>query len=329
MFPRRIPVLLLLLAFCLAVPAQRDSSNPTTQLKIQIFYDEDGHPAGKMLNVQLQNAAENYLNQAFTDDLGTVEFRVASGDFRVTITGSEIQSYTSGTFTIFRETVHNEQFQVKRKHKADEQAPKGAGQTVSASDLSVPDGAKREYNRGMDSLNDGKMDDAHRHFDNAIRSYPTYARAYNGLGVVYMRTGKKDDGRKAFEAAVKNDDHLALALVNLARLDISEGNYPRAEGYLDRALSAEPENLDALALATLAEFMVGRMDSVIDNAHRVHAQAHGQYAIVHLLAARALHKKNLDNQSIAEYKLFLEESPASPNAARARTELEALQKKTP
>jgi tetratricopeptide (TPR) repeat protein len=144
-----------------------------------------------------------------------------------------------------------------------------------------------------------------------------------------MRTGKKDEGRKAFESAVKNDDHLALAFVNLARLDISDGNYKRADQNLDRALSADPENLDALALATLAEFMVGRMESVVDNARRVHAQIHPQYAIVHLLAARALHKQNLDKESAAEYKLFLEESPTSPNAPRARTELEALQKKTP
>jgi outer membrane protein assembly factor BamD (BamD/ComL family) len=52
---------------------------------------------------------------------------------------------------------------------------------------------------------------------------------------------------------------------------------------------------------------------------------HEKFAMAHLVAAQAYTKKDRLDQAAEEYKLFLKESPDSPNAASARATLQSIQ----
>ena len=67
----------------------------------------------------------------------------------------------------------------------------------------------------------------------------------------------------------------------------------------------------------------------MSTAHRLHLLEHAQYTLVHLIAARALENLKRLDEAAAEYRLYLQESPAGPAAASAQARLQALQNQIP
>ena len=59
------------------------------------------------------------------------------------------------------------------------------------------------------------------------------------------------------------------------------------------------------------------------------AGEHGEFTLVHLIAARALETLKRPTEAAAEYQLYLQESPTGPAAGRARAGLQALQSQLP
>ena len=178
----------------------------------------------------------------------------------------------------------------------------------------------------MHAMNETKWDDADKHFSKAIDQYPNYAAAWNARGVVFMRSQKAPDAHSAFEKAIAADSQFSSAYVNLAKLLILEKKNAEAETLLGKAISLNPRDPNALAVLANLDLTTGRLDEAIANAQRVHTLPHGDLAVAHLIAGMALQRKQMYPDAATEYKLFLEESPNSPNAGRIRAQLQVMEK---
>ena len=64
---------------------------------------------------------------------------------------------------------------------------------VSAVDLSAPKPAVKAFEKVLKSWDKGKLREAELAFKNAILLYPSFASAYNNLGVVFLHEGRRDD----------------------------------------------------------------------------------------------------------------------------------------
>ena len=195
--------------------------------------------------------------------------------------------------------------------------------TVSAVDLGIPARARKEFDKANARLAKQDFEQALRNLNKAIAIHPTYALAYNNLGVIYARLGNAERAREALQRAISFNDHLALAYLNLGRIDIAAGDFSSAENALSRASVFDRTDPVTYLLLAYVEFMDRRWDEAVATSRKAHTfEQHD--AFVHRVAARAFEQKNQPAQASEELEQFLEEEPIGPHADAARKELEML-----
>ena len=189
----------------------------------------------------------------------------------------------------------------------------------------IPEKARKELEAGMRAIEANSLAEAQAHLEKAIADYPQYARAYNALGVVYMRTGQGDKGKAAFEKAVAIDNNFVEALNNLAKIRIREKNLADAEDLSRRATLAAPQNAEAFTLLATVLFAEEHYEEAAATAEKVHSFAdHQPFAVAHFIAAQSYERLHKDAEAMAEYTIFLKEAPENPQAAQARAALKRL-----
>ena len=77
-----------------------------------------------------------------------------------------------------------------------------AAVTVQAQDR---DAAKEQVEFGIKVAQNGLWREALYRWERAVQLDPTYAEAWNNLGVAYEHAGRFEDARKAYETAIKLD----------------------------------------------------------------------------------------------------------------------------
>jgi lipopolysaccharide biosynthesis regulator YciM len=311
---------LIVLAMVIACPAQRAALDARqVVLRLMITIDNDSTKAANV-TVELMDAVGmgSAMDQKVTDNDGRVEFRTLSGVHRIRITGSEVKPYDD-SFEISRsESVHVERIRLHSVSGQPPRPPPGAGAMIPAVRLRIPAAARKSYEKGMEAMNRQRWQESREFFLTAIREYPQYDMAYNGLGAVQMQTNDVEAARQSFARALELNPDFAGANRNLARIFMSEHKSNLALPLLRRSLATEPENVWALANAANSEFLLKDYDSAILDAHKAHTLPHEAFAIVHIVAARALEAKQKPDEAVAEYRLYLSEEPNGPNAARAK-----------
>jgi tetratricopeptide (TPR) repeat protein len=325
---RYLTALLILLAFANQINAQISRGGDaasTGNVRVRIVYPNE-RPAGKQLRVRLMNGAGGEtVADYFTTDNGAVEFNgVPVGVYHIVVSGEGIEEADSGQFEVDRRKVSQSIFITVHAVNANHGA-QGA-QSVAAVDLSVPDDARKEFDKATKAMADQDWASAQQRLSHAIELYPQYALAYSNLGLVYARLKDPVHEREALEKAIKLDDHMVPASVNLAKLCFREGDSVRAESLLEAAVRGDPSNAEALALLAQAQLLNKQFDAAITSARAVHAMPHANFAVVHYIAARALERENRPQDAIVELQVFLKEEPSGARADQVRKEMAQLQK---
>jgi tetratricopeptide (TPR) repeat protein len=131
------------------------------------------------------------------------------------------------------------------------------------------------------------------HWEDAIGAYqrvvsidPTYAAAWNNLGLLLHRMGRHDEAGTAYAAALKQDPHCCEAAYNLGSLHEDQGAIEDAIGDYRTALELSPD-----------------------------------YADAHFNLAGALARSGRDGEAIKHWQRYLELDSGSPWARIARAHL--------
>ncbi len=94
-------------------------------------------------------------------------------------------------------------------------------------------------NRAAEHLVRGAIDDAYAHAREAVMQDPTYAGAYNTLGVVYQRRGLAAAAERAYREAVARDERHKPALQNVAQLLLQQERAAEALLFQQRLAAIE------------------------------------------------------------------------------------------
>jgi len=119
---------------------------------------------------------------------------------------------------------------------------------------------------------------------------PTYAAAWNNLGLLLHRMGRYDEANDAYLAALKQDPHCCEAAYNLGSLHEDRGAVDDAIADYRRALELSPD-----------------------------------YADAHFNLAGALARDGRDGEAIKHWQRYLELDSGSPWARIARAHLEVVE----
>ena len=191
--------------------------------------------------------------------------------------------------------------------------------TLSVADLSIPSDARKEFDKGTESMEKKKWTEAKDHFSRAISIYSKYSIAYSNLGMTYLKLGQGAAAVESFQNALRYDENIGQANLYLGQFYYDNKDYKQAEPCLQRAQIM-------LALAN-SQMQNGETDAALASARKVHSLPdHQKFAIAHLIAAEILSNRG-DNQNVVEeYRQFLKEAPSSPLVPRVK---DALAKLTP
>jgi Tfp pilus assembly protein PilF len=317
-----------------AIPAHAQiAANPQNRsantLRVDVAFVTGGQ-VGSGVRVQLLQglASAAPLEVEMTNSSGSAEFpNLPPGDYRIEVSGHGIETTQSGIVHIQDGQVFESQLVAVRKAEdPNSGAPKGVlGNTVTVAELNVPNEASQELARGDAEMRRNNWKKAVEHFNKAVSIYPQYASAYYNLSVAYFRLGKSDAQRDALQKALRINDGFVPALVSLAHLEVAEHKPDQARILLDKAVSADPTNIEALALRVRVDFLQGQDQQAIADAQKVHEMPHSGYANVHYTAAASYQRLNQIPQMLAQLQLFLQEDPKNPRADYVRQTIKELQ----
>ncbi len=329
----RRPTILLLLLLGLAASSfaqQRPGMQGPSgaDVRVQVTFTDD-HPVNIQLKVELTSSSEIQVNTTFTDDNGLAVFPgVQPGNYRIRVTGMGVREAVGRVFNISRgQGAYFEYIRVERDgENAVTQTSSEA--MIPAADLNVPSKARKEYEKGGQAMEAKNWEEARARFERAISLYPQYAAANNDLGVVFMNTGQPDRGREAFEKAIALNTHYARAHRNLGLLFFQEKKYVEAGASFEKALATEPMDAQSLTMLAQVQLLLHKPDEAAATARRAHEVPHEQFVVCHLIAARAYELLNKETDAMAEYTIFLRESPQNPSAPKVQAALDALRART-
>ena len=267
------------------------------------------------------------MAEGYTDTSGIASFSgLNAGTYHIVVTGQGYEDTDGGTVQLDGQRASDTVFvRVRPAAKGAAGLPGSAKDaTVDVSRLKVPKKALQEFDKGNGFLTQQQWAKAAEHFRKAIVIDPDFVDAYNNLGVAYARMNDRESEREALDRALKLNSHSVQALVNRARLALQEKD-PSAESLLMRATAVEPRNPEILMLLAKVQLFSGEFKAAVETAQRIHLLPHGQFAISHYLAARALESLNRPNDAKAELGLFLQEESKGPRADAARKEIGLLE----
>ena len=147
----------------------------------------------------------------------------------------------------------------------------------------------------------------------ARRIDPSDAGAYNNLGVFYFRKGLTEEAILAFSRALALDERMGVARRNLEIAYGESGILERRLQELEERLRTNPDDLEALVQAGIAEKTAGRLE----RAHSLFQRAidkDPESSVLHFLLAEALYNRGLHEDAMRSVRRSIELNPENPDA---------------
>jgi tetratricopeptide (TPR) repeat protein len=323
---RRVPVLLTLFVVpCIYAQSRLDSFD-RTGIRVRVI-SSDGHSCDFQANVSLMSISGAHVAQDLTNAECEVYFgNVAAGSYHVAVSGTGIEQSDSRTFDVDSTGHQDVEVNIKHAERVNQSGPTGpASPLVAAVDLSIPERARKEFDKANQFVTKGNWQKAIERLNKAIAIYPQYAQAYNNLGVAYGHLGDRVRNTEALQKAIRLNDHFAPAYLNLARLAIVDRDFPQAEVLLNKATAIDPGDAQILGALANMELLNHHYEQALATCRRAHSTARGVHAVVHYVAARIFEQENRPLDALAELRVFLSEEQSGPRADAARKEIVALQ----
>jgi tetratricopeptide (TPR) repeat protein len=203
---------------------------------------------------------------------------------------------------------------------------RGSGATVSATFLSIPDRAMREYEEAQRCLARREPNCASARLLRAVEMAPQFVAAWNQLGVMAYQAQRYSEAEAKFRRALDADPEGFEPLVNLGGVLLNLERPREALGYNQRAVTRRPNNALANSQLGLTYFDLDDPDLAekylkaaiqLDPAHFSHPQ---------LTLAQIYLRRGDRASALGQLRGFLGQHPDSPQAAAVRKEIAELQR---
>jgi tetratricopeptide (TPR) repeat protein len=202
----------------------------------------------------------------------------------------------------------------------------GPGGVISARELSIPEGARNEFSKGLEFLNERKdPGQGIIHFQNAIANFPSYYEAYFLLGMAHLQTNSPSEGQTALRKAIELNPKFLEPYYPLADLLVRQKQYEEAERLLLQALAQDKQDWRWPFELAFAYAKHGQWDKAMEYGQMASAQPNAP-SKVHLLMADLYSNTGNASKAIAELEEFEKIDPHSSHIPRVQQVLGELRK---
>jgi tetratricopeptide (TPR) repeat protein len=190
--------------------------------------------------------------------------------------------------------------------------------TVSAVELSVPEGAKKEFFKAKQLLGHQDVKGAMERLNKAVSLAPQFAAAWNAMGTISFLKKQYPQAENYFREALKQEPDSYPPLVNLGGTLFSMNRLEEALQYNLTAVKARPT--DPLAQSQLGSnyFFLGKMEMAETHLKTAKRLDPNHFSYPQLLLAEIFVRKNQLPAALAEMEDFLRRNPDSDWAPRVR-----------
>lgn len=333
---RASSLFLLWLTFCLEVPsslqAQRSGGRPNSNggvIDVQVRY-ANGAPGPSGVHVRLEAAEGGPAGDCQTVPGGKCQFTLSSsGVYMVRMSERGYQEVTvrvelignsRGYATLELKPIPGE---VPAETLA--AASQGDSDLVSATDLSVPENARQEFEKGQSTLKENKLGDAIAHLRKAIKLYDSFPQAYTLLGTAYLGQQNWKEAQSALQKAIKLDAKFPDAYLELGAVFNQTQEYSQAETALLRGLELKPDAAGGHYELAKTYWALGRWQEAAPHA-RTAAAGMPNLAPAHVLLGNIMLRENNAPGALKEYQEYLRLDPNGTMASGTREMVGKIQK---
>ena len=198
------------------------------------------------------------------------------------------------------------------------------GSSISATSLLVPNGARKEFEKGDKEARNNHPDLATQHLEKAVAQYDKYAAAWNQLGKLYAANGEIEKSRNSFEKAIAADPHYISPYLGLADLELKNQEFEPAVQTAGRALELDPSIGVAHFIQAVGNFKLNRLDAAEKSAQMTEKGPHQNLPDLHVLHAQILLQKQDYSNAAAQMRAYLKEFPDGRFAEQIKKGLEQI-----
>jgi tetratricopeptide (TPR) repeat protein len=185
--------------------------------------------------------------------------------------------------------------------------------------------AQEAYAKGTQAMREGKLDEAQKYLDKAVKLAPSHPDVLYAQGMLFMRQSKWGSAEEVFQKSNQIEPNQARVLAALGMTFCNGRKYEQAIPLLEKSMQLEPTSgwETSLALAK-AYYYHGQYDQALKMAEQAHGAARTPVSQVELLLAQCLTAEGRYEDSAKVLREFLSGNPPAAEAATAQRWLENL-----
>lgn len=199
------------------------------------------------------------------------------------------------------------------------------GSSISVTSLLVPNGARKEFEKGDKEARSNHLDLATQHLEKAVAQYDKYASAWTELGNLYATKREVEKSRQSFTKAIEADPHYIPSYLGLADLEFHNQEFQLAVDTAGKALELNPSIGVAHFIQAIGNFKLNRLDAAEKSAQLTEKGPHQNMPDLHALHAELLLRKKDYSNAAAQMRAYLKEFPKGRFADQMKKELQQLQ----
>jgi tetratricopeptide (TPR) repeat protein len=278
-----------------------------------VLSEVDNQPATQVA-VSLKSHASGIFRSVLTDFAGHFEVRsLPPGNYEINV---EEAGYEP---TQARAQLEGHPVKLVLKLKPSAPSQPGQGRfTVSVRELKMPDKARGEYKKGLESIGKKDWPGSLSHFRKATKAFPEYYEAYYHLGLTETNLGRLDEAMQAFEKAVDlSGGRYAWADFGIGYVLYLEGKAREAETVLRRGLEVDNNSPDGHVILGMALLRLDNPDEA-EKCAREALLRNPNFAPAYLVLADSFARRHNYREQLEELETYLKLEPSGAASERAR-----------
>jgi Flp pilus assembly protein TadD len=288
---------------------------------------DDGRPVA-MTRVEMQSTMGSFVLTAYTDSAGHFTLpSVPQGNYLVMIRAVGYETF-NGLLDVGYSPTQSLVFSlapINFGRPREQGFAENSGSTVSVRQLRIPDKARKEFRKGVESESHGKIDEAIKHWQKSIEIYPEFAESYMELSKVYAIRGDYDNATKAAKSAIGIDDKEAAPYAYLGFVYMKQKDPAKATKAFQDSVRLSDSNF--FSQFWLGALLLKQKDFEKAYPHLARAwQLKPDEPRVYLLLYNDLVLLGRGEEALAKIDDFLSRFPNNPVAAEVRVKRDELAK---
>ena len=189
---------------------------------------------------------------------------------------------------------------------------------VSVRELSIPEKAQRDFDKGVELLVKKDPAGCIPHFQRAVSEFPGYYEAYYEMGVADLKLWRIEDGEQMFRRANEfSGEQYAPSLLGLGALLGYREKFADAEKIIRKGLELDPSSWSGHYYLGWALYGLNRLEDS-ENSVREALRLKSDYAVALELLAD-IHSREKDYRALVnDMDRYLKLDSTSPTGIKAR-----------